>query len=50
MGLLQQDQQIGHAGYGGLALTDADGFDNDDVESCTLTQQHRLTRVLRDAS
>ena len=50
VGQLHQDEHVGHARYGGFALTDADGFDNDDVVAGGFADQHRFARFFGDSA
>ena len=49
-GQREHEEEVDHVGDGGLALADADGLDEHDVEAGGLAEEHRLARAARDAA
>ena len=49
-GDLYQQEHIDHRAHGDFALSDADGFDEDDVETGRFADDHRFARLARDAA
>ena len=46
----EHEKKVGHVGDDRLGLADADGFHEDDVETCGFADQHRLARAGGDTA